>query len=128
MEKWLASFLCAVIVFFGASPIIATVKKTEEIAINQHLLEYFEYETIVLSMLYSSFNPEISNWRELYLLKVAKYKEFINKYPDSLLLAEVKLRIAELYKDVEKKEVYQFRVELYRCLADYSYENAGTLE
>ena len=128
MRKWLMLFLCVVIVFIGAFPALATVKNAEEIPINQHLLEYFEYETTVLSMLYGSSSSEIPNWRELYLLKVVKYEEFLKKYPRSPLLAEVKLRIAELYKDIEKKEIYQFRVELYRCLAEYSDEKGGTLE
>lgn len=118
MRKLLSLFLYGALMIASAFPAIA----------NEDKFEYLEYETIVLSMLFDTHDSAIPNWRELYLRKVKRYEEFLNNHPNSLLLAEVKLRIAEFYKDVEKEEVYQFRVELYRCLSQHSDENGGTLE
>lgn len=128
MRKWPVLFLCGIIIFAGMFPALAVAKKTEEITVDLHPFEYFEYETIVLSMFSNSLDSSIPNWRELYIRKAERYKEFIKKYPNSPLLAEVKLRIAELYKDVEKEELHPFRMEMYRCLAEYSDENGGTFE
>ena len=128
MKKRLALFLCEALILVGALETLAASKKTEEIAVDSHLFEYFEYEAAVLSTFSDQYDSAIPNWRELYLRKVKKYEEFLKKYPNSPLSAEVKLRIAELYKNVEKEEVYSFRVKLYRCISEYSDENGGTLE
>lgn len=85
------------------------------------LAEYIEYEKIVLTPLLDPRGPLIPNWRELYLAKIAKYKDYLKKYPGSPLVAEVKLRIAELALDTERPGIYQFRTKMYQCLA----ENAG---
>ncbi len=127
MKKWSTLFLSVIFVFIAVLPAIVA-EETSEFTINSRLLEYFEYETIVLSAFSEPRDSAIPNWRELYLWKVSRYEEFLKKYPDSPLLAEVKLRIAELYKDIEKKEVYPFTVELYRCLSEYSDEKGGVLE
>lgn len=128
MKSRLILFLCGALVLIDVFPTFAAKKKPEEITKNNRIFEYFEYETTVLSNLSNPNDSAIPNWRELYLIKIKRYEEFINKYPNSPLLAEVKLRIAELYKDVEKKEVYPFRVELYKCLSEYSDDNGGTPE
>lgn len=128
MKKWPALFLCGILILISAFLAFASLKKTEEVAVDLHIFEYFEYETTVLSMLSGQYDSAIPNWRELYLKKIERYEEFLKKYPSSPLLAEVKLRITELYKDVEKKEVYPFRVELYQCLSEHSDENGGGFE
>ena len=64
--------------------------------------EFLEYEQIVLAPLLDPLDTSIPNWRELYLAKIAKYEAYLKKYPNSPLVAEVKLRIAEFLKDVER--------------------------
>lgn len=81
--------------------------------------EFFEYESIVLTPFSDPFDISIPNWRELYLAKIAKYENFLKKYPNSPLIAEAKLRIAELSFDVEREEVYSLRVKMYECLAEH---------
>lgn len=82
--------------------------------------EFVEYEKIVLAPLSDPLDTSVPNWRELYLAKIAKYEAYLKKYPNSSLVAEVKLRIAEFLKDVERPEIYKFRVEMYRCLERHS--------
>lgn len=83
-------------------------------------VEFVEYEKIVLAPLADPLDTSIPNWRELYLAKIAKYEAYLKKYPNSPLVAEVKLRIAEFLKDVERPEIYKLRVEMYRCLERHS--------
>ncbi|MFY9462398.1 MAG: hypothetical protein WAP51_04320 [Candidatus Sungiibacteriota bacterium] len=128
MKRYAGFCLCVTLIFAGAFPALAAETNKEGLTLDPRIFEYFEYETIVLSMLSNPRDPSVPNWRELYLRKVERYEEFLAKYSDTPLRAEVKLRIAELYKDVDKEEVYPFRVELYRCLAGRSDENNGTLE
>ncbi len=78
--------------------------------------ELVEYEKIVLAPLSDPLDTSIPNWRELYLAKIAKYEAYLEKYSNSPLVAEVKLRIAEFLKDVERPEIYKLRVEMYQCL------------
>ncbi|MBI2639618.1 MAG: hypothetical protein HYW90_01855 [Candidatus Sungbacteria bacterium] len=85
------------------------------------LAEYIEYEKIVLTPLLDPLGPPIPNWRELYLAKIAQYENYLKRYPNSPLAAEVKFRIAELMLDTERPDIYRFRVKMYQCLA----ENAG---
>lgn len=99
---WLVSVLAAYPAYGGKQPALA---------------EYAEYEKIVLTPLLDPRGPPIPNWRELYLAKIAKYENYLKKYPDSPLVAEVKLRIAELALDTERPGVYQFREKMYQCLA-----------
>src|SRR3989338_2349756 len=128
MKKHAALFLCGMLMFWGVLPAFAVETKAENIPFDSHLFEYFEYETIVLSKLSDQYDASVPNGRELYLKKAGKYEEFLKKYPNSPLLAEAKMRIAEFYKNVEKEAVYSFRVELYRCVAEHLDKNGGTLE
>ena len=125
MKRWAALFWCVTLIFAGAFPALADETGKEGLALDPRIFEYFEYETIVL-VPYGE--PSDENWRKLYLERAEKYEEFLKKYPDSPLMVEVKLRMAELYKDIEKEEVYPFRVEKHRCLVEHSNENGGTLE
>ncbi len=118
MRKRIVLFLCGALISMGVFSALAVEDK----------FEYLEYETIVLSMLSDPNSSAIPNWRELYLRRVEKYEEFIKKYPNSSLLAEVKMRIAELYKDIDKEKIYSFQLELNRCFFEYSDKNDGTLE
>lgn len=110
MRRALVSLFTITALFFNAVPLWAGVTQ-----------EFTEYEKIVLSPLSDPMDTSIPNWRELYLAKIAKYEAFLKKYPNSPLTAEVKLRIAEFLKDVERPEIYPLRVGMYRCVE----QNAG---
>ena len=110
MSRTFVPLLVATALFFTAVPLQVVTT-----------LEFTEYEKIVLSPLSDPMDTSIPNWRELWLAKIAKYEAFLKKYPNSPLVAEVKLRIAEFLKDVERPEIYPLRVEMYRCLE----QNAG---
>lgn len=110
MRQALVLLLTIVALFFNAVPLWAGTTP-----------EFTEYEKIVLSPLSDPMDSSIPNWRELYLAKIAKYEAFMKQYPNSPLVAEAKLRIAEFLKDVERPEVYALRVEMHRCIE----RNAG---
>lgn len=134
MKKWTFLLLIGAICFFATaaeaavgSDATSTSGRGEGDAVSRGMM-YLEYETLVLAPLSNPRDASVQNWRELYLTRVKQYGDFLKKYPASPLEAEAKLRIAELYKDVEKAEVYSFRLELARCFEQYSDKNGGTLE
>ncbi|MDO8560940.1 MAG: hypothetical protein Q7R91_01855 [bacterium] len=90
--------------------------------------EYIEYENLVVTPFSDSRDASIPNWRALYLKKAERYEAYMTQFPDSLLVTEVKLRLAEIYKDVEREGIYLFRLELYECTKKFSQEHEGTFE
>lgn len=82
--------------------------------------DFLEYEGLVLwlptmfdEFLYPSF-------RDQSLLRANSYETFLEKYPNSLLVPEVKLRLAKLYRDIELPEVHMWRQESRNCASKSS--------
>lgn len=107
-------------IVFLAPVFLAAIFTFSSPAESEDRSEFIEYEKIVLSSLSDPMDSSVPNWRELYLAKIAKYEAYLRKYPRSPLVAEVKLRIAELSLDVERPGIYELRAEMYKCLADSS--------
>ena len=79
MKRWLVLCLCLALIFAGVFPALANETSKEGLTLDPRIFEYFEYETIVLSMLSNPRDPSVPNWRELYLRKVERYEEFLAK-------------------------------------------------
>ncbi len=123
-------FLAVTILFFAVSGTAHaatsdsnSVTTTIETQVAE-IFMYADYERIVMTPISNLSDPQTSNWRELYLAKAKNYEDFVKKYPGSSLEAEVKLRIAELWRDTDRTEVYAADVLYYQCLN----ERAGTKE
>ncbi|KKU52825.1 MAG: hypothetical protein A3A28_02575 [Candidatus Sungbacteria bacterium RIFCSPLOWO2_01_FULL_47_32] len=86
--------------------------------------EYTEYEELVYEMLSPQGDSSVPDYRDLYLKKIAKYEAFIKKYPKSPLVSEAKLRIAELYRDVDRAEIYTYRKEMFDCVTRANFDVA----
>ena len=57
------------------------------------------------------------NYRKVWLDQADRYEKFVADYPDSPLTPDVKLRLAEIYKDIENVETNEWRFELWFCTA-----------
>ena len=101
---------------FSVSAAASIPAKGEAVKLTSELEDYREYEKIVLKPWNSDSDQVIPDYRAIYLFRASQYEAFLEKYPNSLLVPEVKLRLAEIYKDVERPEVFQYRKEMYYCL------------
>lgn len=117
-------FLAAAVVFFAVSgtthavnPDSSSIATTIDTEVAE-IFMYSDYERIVMTPLSNLSGSQTPNWRELYLAKAKNYEDFLKKYPGSPLEAEVKLRIAELWRDMDRIEIYAADVLYYQCLND----------
>lgn len=91
---------------FLLNPVFATEDRPQD---------FVEYEALVLlpMFLYDTPHPD---YRVIDIARAEHFEEFLRKYPDSALVSNAKLRLAEIYSDIEKPEVNEFRNEMYRCI------------
>lgn len=77
--------------------------------------DFAEYESLVLSPV-SLYDTPYLDYRTIDLARAERFEEFLRKHPDSALVSNAKLRLAEIYSDIEKPEINMLRNEMYRCI------------
>lgn len=97
-------------VFFWALFLVYIALATEELP-----KDFAEYEALVLSPMFLYDTP-YPDYRVIDLARAERLGEFLRKYPDSKLISNAKLRLAEIYSDIEKPEINILRNEMYRCI------------
>lgn len=77
--------------------------------------DFVEYENLVLSPMYLYDTP-YPDYRIIDIARAERLEQFLRKYPDSALVSNAKLRLAEIYSDIEKPDISEFRNEMHRCI------------
>ncbi len=84
-------------------------------AVEKRPQDFAEYEALVLSPLYL-YDTLYPDYRAIDIARAESLEEFLRRHPDSALVSNAKLRLAEIYSDIEKPEINEFRNEMYRCI------------